>query len=364
MARGVRIKACTCVSLDPSLHFKAAQAALAENPDNHPTGLLGHPAAIHLIGKTWAAGRTLNVEFLDGSPAQRQKVARWLVEWTSVANISFVFTGPAPSDIRVTFTPGGSWSFIGTDCLSAPSGAVTMQLGWVTDASDDDSDRAVILHEFGHAIGLGHEQQHPDEDIHWDKPKAVAWYARTQGWDLATIQENVFDVFDRSQVAGTTYDRTSIMQYPVPAELTTDGRGIGWNTDLSPLDISHIAGLYPRAADPTAPIVVPPSPPATPLPSIDLDGDAAESAIPSPGFPAKFTLPIAEQASVRLTVIVERSHQMPITAQVSAEGMTTLKLGIPAAGGTFLFNAGDYEIDVYHPLANAVGRVWVEAESQ
>jgi serralysin len=67
----------------------------------------------------------------------------------------------------------------------------------VTDDSDDVSDRAVILHEFGHMLGLGHEQSHPDQDIRWDREKALRYYMQTQGWSAQMVVDNVFVVFER-----------------------------------------------------------------------------------------------------------------------------------------------------------------------
>jgi len=42
----------------------------------------------------------------------------------------------------------GAWSYIGLDNKSIPLHAATLNLGWV--------DEAVILHEFGHVLGLAH----------------------------------------------------------------------------------------------------------------------------------------------------------------------------------------------------------------
>jgi hypothetical protein len=82
------------------------------------------------------------------------------------------------------------------------------------------------------------------------------------------------------------------MQYPVPAELTLDGRGIDWNTDLSALDRQHIAARCIRAwpdhaahaADSPADQEAVPSD----LPEIVLGGPAAKLPIPAPGKPARF----------------------------------------------------------------------------
>jgi len=50
-------------------------------------------------------------------------------------------------------SPGGSWSYIGTDATKLPLESFTMNLGSV--------DRPTVLHEFGHALGLIHEHQSP-----------------------------------------------------------------------------------------------------------------------------------------------------------------------------------------------------------
>ena len=42
------------------------------------------------------------------------------------------------------------------------------------------------------------------------------------------------------------YDKDSIMQYPVPEELTVGDFSIPWNTGLSAQDKSFIARMYPR----------------------------------------------------------------------------------------------------------------------
>ena len=59
---------------------------------------------------------------------------------------------------------GGSWSRIGTDATKVPLMSCTMNLGFV--------DRATVLHEFGHALGLIHEHQSPfNDDFRWNWEK-------------------------------------------------------------------------------------------------------------------------------------------------------------------------------------------------
>ena len=63
------------------------------------------------------------------------------------------------ADIRISFTPSGSWSYLGKECLTIPQNEATMNLAWLdkpTDASlgpSEDLDGGVIKHEFGHCLG-------------------------------------------------------------------------------------------------------------------------------------------------------------------------------------------------------------------
>jgi len=103
-----------------------------------------------------------------------------------------------------------------------------------------------VLHEFGHAIGLLHEHYSPLAGIPWNKELVYQELEKSQGWDKMTVDVNLFQEYNLSYTHGTSYDRTSIMHYPVLARWTTNGYSVPWNNQLSAGDKAMIASLYPK----------------------------------------------------------------------------------------------------------------------
>jgi len=114
---------------------------------------LDQGSAAILTAKKWKNGRVLKVSLSGATQKIQDRVRHYAALWSDYANITFDFSGGASSEIRVEFNVGdGSWSVIGTDALSA-SGQ-TMNYGWFTDNTNEEEFRRVIVHEFGHALGL------------------------------------------------------------------------------------------------------------------------------------------------------------------------------------------------------------------
>ena len=123
-----------------------------------------------------------------------------------------------------------------------------MNFGWLTPTSTQQEVEEVVLHEFGHALALIHEHQHPEADIPWDRDTVIRELSGPpNNWDLATIELNVFQGFDRDQVRTTPYDPTSIMHYPFPAHWRKDKVVGKNNTTLSDGDVELLESLYPFA---------------------------------------------------------------------------------------------------------------------
>lgn len=210
--------------------------------------------AVFVNGKKWANGKTLKIFFINGGDFLKGKVITYARKWADDANLHFVETqNRAESDIRVGFKLNGdrgSWSYIGTDANHPTlQGKQTMNFGWFDTKTEEKEFSRTIVHEFGHALGLGHEMLSPVEKINWDKPKVYAYYmGPPNNWTRAQVDNNIFNKYKPDEVRNTVFDPTSIMEYPVDPALTTDGKGIGWNYYLSNKDRNFIASIYPGAA--------------------------------------------------------------------------------------------------------------------
>jgi hypothetical protein len=240
------IRVCT----ERALEHAPGSYALAqdENPSNipHEVAMLDAVEAVGRISKKWAPGRELHIRFLDGDAAVHAKVEQIAREWERYADIRFSFDQSAAAEIRITFANGGSLSYIGTDALGVPRKLATMQLGWLTPTTDMVEYRRIVLHEFGHAIGLHHEHQNPSGGVPWDKPKVYAYYRDTQDppWDEATVDAKVLVPLERNRTNFTAFDPDSIMEYAIPETLTVGGFHVEANTELSQADRDLVARTW------------------------------------------------------------------------------------------------------------------------
>lgn len=197
------------------------------------------------IAKLWSRGQTLRIRFLNGTASQRDLVRQHAVEWTEYANLRFDFDNTSNAQIRIAFDANdGAWSYIGTDALGIPANQPTMNLGW--------QDQGVILHEFGHMLGMIHEHQTPNGNpIAWNKAAVNAALSGPPNfWDQATIDHNMYARYDVSQINGSQFDPASVMLYSFPPSWTLNGFHTPENTALSDLDKAFAQHVYPHAAAP------------------------------------------------------------------------------------------------------------------
>jgi hypothetical protein len=258
------IHICTDRNLPPALVGKAFRIAIEERKDNlvvpkgpKVMGALGHAMATVpqpisakmavLSKRLWKPGKTLKVRLLQKVSAHiADRVEHYAKEWSKYADLKFAMATTG-GDIRVSFDKtDGSWSYLGTEAKLIGANKATMNYGWLEDDTAEDEFSRVILHEFGHAIGCIHEHNHPASGIPWNKPVVYAYYAQTQGWTKADVDQQVFATYAISQLNAGKYDRKSIMHYAIPKELLLPGStAVGWNRVLSPNDKAFIRGQYP-----------------------------------------------------------------------------------------------------------------------
>ncbi len=209
-----------------------------------------------VLTKRWEPGQTLRCRFLGGTATMQGKVKRLCQEWQAHADVRFDFVDSGPAEIRIAFNPGeGSWSAVGRDALNTayfPQHQPTMNFGWVSDHSNAAEDRAVILHEFGHALGCIHEHQTPTFERKWNRTAVLNYFRGPPNyWTDAEIEFNVLKKYSRRGIRATEYDPNSIMLYTFDAALFADGKGpTNSNLDLSNRDQEMIASMYPAPAPP------------------------------------------------------------------------------------------------------------------
>lgn len=228
----------------PVAKFDACSSEVPQAPP-------GMDAAVLETAYAWPNGSTLRIGFVDGSYEARKAVRDMALRWTEHANLQFEFvlSGPAEDlDIRIQFAASACNSNVGTSSRYAAGwGDVTMNLCNKDREIGSDRFQRVVLHEFGHALGLRHEHRNPKVKFNWNYDYVYNYYASYSGWDRARVDRNVFNPLEPSEVLVSEHDPDSVMHYTFPPEFTVDRRAMGGKNTISPMDAKKIAEWYPQA---------------------------------------------------------------------------------------------------------------------
>ncbi|GJJ10385.1 hypothetical protein Clacol_004611 [Clathrus columnatus] len=203
----------------------------------------------------WDNGMILTYTFLDGSSRQHKKAIDTIQEWTYYANIKFDLkerTDESGALIRVSFcNRSGDWSLVGQQIIAKKEGC-TMNLGSVR---DNDTctlcERSVILHEWGHTLGLLHEHQGmaARRAFTFNADAVKEYYRRSHPYlDSSFIEKNIITpYFHEDMSVWSEVDIQSIMMYPIHKSFTYEGNiVVGMNTELSEKDKAYMVLVYPR----------------------------------------------------------------------------------------------------------------------
>jgi hypothetical protein len=359
---------CRVMAVPDHLRWHAADLATRANPANQlprPTGLpdgLLPPAYIAAYTtKLWRAGTTLTVGFLDpASAALKAKILGHMNAWADggVA-VDFVLTNVDP-EIRIAFAPQGYWSYVGTDVLSIPAPAPTMNLeGGLVGLPDSEYTR-VVRHETGHTLGAPHEHERAAIIALLDRALTLAYYERWQGWSEAEVIDQVLTPIPEAELTASPASVRSIMSYPFPASVTLANRAIPGGTDIQPDDLAKMRAIYPRVVAPpppsvNPPVVPPPTPPADSLPTLVVGGPGAALAV-HPAGPARFAVdgpPGGTRLVVRFAVAAPSFWDMWAFANGTITGPdgTVTPFHFAAGDATLgLHAAGRHVVAIGYPL--------------
>jgi hypothetical protein len=275
--------ACAYASLDAYPEEIALRLSRQYESERSAIQKLGGPEANFLFDKRrWTPGTRILVAFNGGTPDLHRAISEQASLWAKVANLQLDFGfNPATKQfrswsasdtqysahIRIGFEQEGYWSYIGTDSVSqnAPPSSASMNFAgfdkeWPTVIPARW--KTVVIHEFGHAIGMHHEHQHVAcaNEFRWvrgptGEPDVYDVFRTWLRWSKAQVDVNLRPVPEASLIATTpTADRKSIMFYAMPSQAYVKGPESSCfipaeNTSISAEDARGARIAYPK--DPT-----------------------------------------------------------------------------------------------------------------
>ncbi len=211
--------------------------------------------------KKWAYGEVIRIKFLDGSELQQGFVKHHAKKWLVYANLTFEWVNSnQTADIKISFKPGtlgGNSSAVGTDSKKFAQNKASMNLPAVDSYIYPESESLMdigairaVLHEFGHALSLNHEHQHPNRNFTFKFPDVYNYYEK-RGWTKKEVDNFLVNVLNSSNHVAMNFDKKSIMIYDFNPDIIIPGRYFEslFTSSLSSVDKSNIMRMYPKSYD-------------------------------------------------------------------------------------------------------------------
>ncbi len=198
----------------------------------------------------WANGKEIRVGFLNGSAVQQEQIIKIAKQWEQYANITFRVVPIENAHVRILLAnTRANYTFIGTEILKVNAAQPNMQFDRALFQADPLELKRVVLHQFGHILGMTHEHNAPQGGMEWNQKKVRNTFAKF-GWKREDITQNIFNLYTHRQTNGFFYDAKSIMHWWVPRHFTTNGYFFGWNDEISEGDKFWASGQYPFSKAP------------------------------------------------------------------------------------------------------------------
>jgi serralysin len=162
--------------------------------------------------KLWPNGSRIRVKFLNGSTSDKELVRSLANQWTRYANLHFDWIEEGQAEIRITFRGSGNYSTLGTDAyFRTDQSQDTMSLSGL--GNDPLRKNKIILHEFGHAIGLQHEHLSPNSEIVLNRGKVTRECRFRYGLSPEVCEHAIFQTLEEDTVEAFEFDPHSVMNY-------------------------------------------------------------------------------------------------------------------------------------------------------
>lgn len=236
----------------------------AENNDAMLLGSVGQGQDYYLSLTRFEPGEPVRVCFFEGSTALRARIAAVANRWAEIPDTSLKldFGDPAAprlcssrefNHIRVGFRYKGYWSLVGRESVElAAQNEQSMNLARFNTVPPPNArfDR-VVLHEFGHALGMYHEHQNEvgrcHKEYNWELVKKELM-GDPNFWTEDQVNHNMGPRPGQGEPG--PFDVKSIMIYSFPPKFYISGDASHcFATETSALsdgDIEGVRKLFPK----------------------------------------------------------------------------------------------------------------------